>query len=68
LAAKEAAKALAPVAIDAAANFAKNKVSWLKGVTKTRKRGRPRKRAGGALLPAGYSQRDVGGALMPAGY
>ena len=33
-----------------------------------RKRGRPKKRAGGALLPAGYSQRDVGGALMPAGY
>ena len=33
-----------------------------------KKRGRPKKRAGGALLPAGYSQRDVGGALMPAGY
>ena len=33
-----------------------------------KKRGRPKKRAGGALLPAGYSQRDVGGAFMPAGY
>jgi hypothetical protein len=80
LAAKAAAKALAPVAIDAAANFAKNKVSGL-GVKKKRgrkpgkvttgqllglhkqtlnltkqlkKRGRPRKRDGGALMPAGY--------------
>ena len=79
-AAKAAAKALAPVAIDAAANFAKNKVSGL-GVKKKRgrkpgkvttgqllglhkqalnltkqlkKRGRPRKRDGGALMPAGY--------------
>lgn len=65
--AKLAAKALAPIAIDAASNFAKDKVSGL-GVKKKRKRGRPKKRAGGALLPAGYSQRDVGGALMPAGY
>ena len=80
LAAKAAAKALAPVAIDAAANFAKNKVSGL-GVKKKRgrkpgkvttgqllglhkqalnltkqlkKRGRPRKRDGGLLMPAGY--------------
>jgi hypothetical protein len=79
-AAKAAAKALAPVAIDAAANFAKNKVSGL-GVKKKRgrkpgkvttgqllglhkqalnltkqlkKRARPRKRDGGALMPAGY--------------
>ena len=79
-AAKAAAKALAPVAIDAAANFAKNKVSGL-GVKKKRgrkpgkvttgqllglhkqalnltkqlkKRGRPRKRDGGSLMPAGY--------------
>jgi len=79
-AAKAAAKALAPVAIDAAANFAKNKVSGL-GVKKKRgrkpgkvttgqllglhkqalnltkqlkKRGRPRKRDGGLLMPAGY--------------
>jgi hypothetical protein len=79
-AAKAAAKALAPVAIDTAANFAKNKVSGL-GVKKKRgrkpgkvttgqllglhkqalnltkqlkKRGRPRKRDGGALMPAGY--------------
>ena len=79
-AAKAAAKALAPVAIDAAANFAKNKVSGL-GVKKKRgrkpgkvttgqllglhkqalnltkqlkKRGRPRKRDGGALMTAGY--------------
>ena len=92
--AKLAAKALAPITIDAASNFAKDKVSGL-GVKKKRgrksgtvttgqllglhkqalnltkqlkKRGRPKKRAGGALLPAGYSQRDVGGALMPAGY
>jgi len=65
--AKLAAKALAPIAIDAASNFAKDKVSGL-GVKKKRKRGRPKKRAGGALLPAGYSQIDVGGALMPAGY
>ena len=102
--AKLAAKALAPIAIDAASNFAKDKVSGM-GVKKKRgrkpaiaslgkqqpgkvttgqllglhkqalnltkqlkKRGRPKKRAGGALLPAGYSQRDVGGALMPAGY
>ena len=88
--AKLAAKALAPIAIDAASNFAKDKVSGL-GVKKTRgrkpasaslgkqqpgtvttgqllglhkqalnltkqlkKRGRPRKRDGGALMPAGY--------------
>ena len=48
--AKAVAKTLAPVAIDAAANFARNKVSGL-GV---KKRGRPRKRAGGALMPTGY--------------
>ena len=41
IAAKAAAKALAPIAIDAASNFAKDKVSGL-GV-----RGRPRKKKGG---------------------
>ena len=90
MAAKAAAKALAPIAIDAAANFAKDKVSGM-GIKKKRggkpaiaslgkqqpgkvttgqllglhkqtlnltkqlkKRGRPRKRDGGSLMPAGY--------------
>jgi len=48
LAAKAAAKALAPVAIDAAANFAKNKVSGL-GVKKKRGR-KPGKVTTGQLL------------------
>jgi hypothetical protein len=49
MAAKAAAKALAPIAIDAAANFAKNKVSGM-GVKK--KRGRKK---GGKLEPMLYN-------------
>ena len=57
--AKLAAKALAPIAIDAVSNFAKNKVSGMGAKKrgskkkKAKKRGR-KKRAGGALMPAGY--------------
>ena len=50
--AKLAAKALAPIAIDAASNFAKDKVSGL-GVKRKRKRGRPKK--GGKLEPILYN-------------
>ena len=50
--AKLAAKALAPEAIDAASNFAKDKVSGL-GVKRKRKRGRPKK--GGKLEPMLYN-------------
>ena len=51
--AKLAAKALAPIAIDAVSNFAKNKVSGMGAKKRGKKRGR-KKRAGGALMPAGY--------------
>ena len=50
MAAKAAAKALAPIAIDAAANFAKNKVSGM-GIKK--KRGRKKK--GGKIEPMLYN-------------
>lgn len=76
--AKLAAKALAPIAIDAVSNFAKNKVSGMGA----KKRGAKKKKAKKLLtskqllalhkrtlnLAKKAKKRERGGALMPAGY